>query len=59
MVTTRQAGFEIAKDSIDPAELGNLLSSGNDCWMVAAANFGDSAKAGQGIWEYSTAGCQL
>ena len=60
MVTTRQAGLEIAEDSVDPPELGSLLwfVSGDNCKMVTTANFGDGPKAGQGIGEYRAAGCQ-
>ena len=60
MVTTRQAGLEIAEDSVDPPELGSLLwfASGDNCKMVTTANFGDGTKAGQGIREHRAAGCQ-
>lgn len=49
MVTTRQAGLEIAEDSVDPPELGSLLwfASGDNCKMVATANFSNGTKASE------------
>lgn len=54
MEATRQTGFKVAQDSVDPVEVGHILglTPGHDGGMMGTTGFFPGAKAGQFIGEY-------
>ena len=61
MIATRQTGLEIAENSVDPLELGNILrlASSHHGRLMATASLGYGTKTRQPVRENGTSRGQM